>query len=78
VIIEHRGDIHHIFPRQYLKENGVCQSQYSQVANYVFVQQEINIKVGKRSLADYIGHIREQCQSGKLTALPPQKPSAQH
>jgi len=40
-MIEHRGDIHHIFPRQYLKENGVSQSQYNQVANYVYVQQEI-------------------------------------
>ena len=63
-MIEHRGDIHHIFPRQYLKEHGFSQSQYNQVANYVYVQQEINIKVGKRSLADYIGQIREQCQSG--------------
>ena len=65
-IIEHSGDIHHIFPRQYLKENGISQSQYNQVANYVYVQQEINIKVGKRSPADSIGQIREQCQSGKL------------
>ena len=65
-MIEHRGDIHHIFPRQYLKENGISQSQYNQVANYVYVQQEINIKVGKRSPAEYIGQIREQCQSGKL------------
>ena len=65
-MIEHRGDIHHIFLRQYLKENGFSQSQYNQVANYVYVQQEINIKVGKRSPADYIGQIREQCQSGKL------------
>ena len=65
-MIEHRGDIHHIFPRRYLKENGITQSQYNQVANYVYVQQEINIKVGKRSPAEYIGQIREQCQSGKL------------
>ena len=65
-MIEHRGDIHHIFPRQYLKENGISQSQYNQVANYVYVQQEINIKVGKRSPAEYIGQIREQCESGKL------------
>ncbi len=65
-MIEHRGDIHHIFPRQYFKEHGFSQSQYNQVANYVYVQQKINIKVGKRSPADYIGQIREQCQSGKL------------
>jgi hypothetical protein len=36
-MIEHRGDIHHIFPRQYLKENGFSQIQYNQVANYVYV-----------------------------------------
>jgi hypothetical protein len=65
-MIEHRGDIHHIFPRQYLKDNGLSQSQYNQVANYVYVQQEINIKVGKRSPAEYIGQIREQCSSGEL------------
>ncbi len=65
-MIEHLGDIHHIFPRQYLKENGFSQSQYNQVANCVYVQQEINIKFGKRSPADYIGQIREQCQSRKL------------
>jgi len=65
-MIEHRGDIHHIFPRQYLKGNGISQSQYNPVANYVYVQQDINIKVGKRSPADYIDNIREQCHSGKL------------
>jgi len=65
-MIEHRGDIHHIFPRQYLKDNNLTKSQYNQVANYVYVQQEINIKVGKRSPSDYIGQIRDQCESGKL------------
>lgn len=65
-MIEHRGDIHHIFPRQYLKDNHLTRSQYNQVANYVYVQQEINIKVGKRSPSDYIGQIRGQCESGKL------------
>lgn len=65
-MIEHRGDIHHIFPRQYLKDNYLTKSQYNQVANYVYVQQEINIKVGKRSPADYIGQIRGQCEGGQL------------
>lgn len=65
-MIEQRGDIHHIFPRQYLKDNNLTKSQYNQVANYVYVQQEINIKVGKRSPSDYIGQIRGQCESGKL------------
>ena len=65
-MVEHRGDIHHIFPRQYLKEKGYARGQYNQVANYVYVQQEINIKVGKRSPAEYVGAIREQCEGGEL------------
>jgi hypothetical protein len=44
-----RGDIHHIFPRQYLKENGFSQSQYNQVANYVYPESRI-----KRTL--FAGH----------------------
>ena len=65
-MIEHRGDIHHIFPKQYLKQHELTRSHYNQVANYVYVQQEINIKVGKRSPAEYIGQIRRQCETGEL------------
>lgn len=64
-MIEHRGDIHHIFPKKYLKDNGFVQSQYNQVANYVYVQQEINIKVGKKSPSDYVGDINEKCKIGE-------------
>lgn len=65
-MIEHRGDIHHIFPKKFLKDNGLTKGQYNQVANYVYVQQEINIKVGKRSPQEYIGKIRQQCLDGNL------------
>lgn len=65
-MIEHKGDIHHIFPKQYLKDNAYTQGMYNQVANYVYVQQEINIKVGKKSPAEYIGKIRQQCVDGNL------------
>lgn len=64
-MIEHRGDIHHIFPKQYLKSNNFNRGSYNQVANYVYVQQEINIKVGKKSPAEYIGQIREACNEGQ-------------
>ena len=65
-MLEHRGDVHHIFPKQFLKENGLTQGQYNQIANYAYVQQEINIKVGKKSPAEYIGEIRQQCVDGNL------------
>ena len=34
--IEGRGDIHHIFPKKYLQNNGLNnRGQYNQIANYV-------------------------------------------
>ena len=40
-LVEQHGDVHHIFPKQYLKENGLSRGMYNQVANYVYVQSEI-------------------------------------
>jgi len=64
-LFAHRGDIHHIFPKQYLKDNGLMQSQYNQIANYVYVQQEINLKVGKKSPSEYMQEIKDHCDHGK-------------
>lgn len=63
-LITHRGDIHHIFPKQYLKDKGVGKSKYNQIANYVLMQTEINIKVGKKSPNVYFKEIREQVENG--------------
>lgn len=65
-LIEQRGDVHHIFPRQYLKDNGLSRGQYNQVANYTFVQSEINIKIGKKAPSDYLGYVANvQCNGGE-------------
>lgn len=71
----HHGDIHHIFPKNYLKQKGFTQSKYNQVSNYVYVQQEVNIKVGDKAPDEYIKAVFEQCQSknsqyGVITDLP--------
>jgi hypothetical protein len=65
-LISHRGDIHHIFPRDYLKKNGLKRGQYNQIANYVYMQSEINIKVGKKAPEEYFSELNQQCQSGGL------------
>lgn len=66
-MIEHRGDIHHIFPKDYLKkEHSLRRAQYNQVANYVFTQQEINIAIGNKPPEKYINEVIAQCESGKL------------
>jgi hypothetical protein len=59
----HHGDIHHVFPKNYLKKKGFSQSKYNQVANYVFVQQEVNIKIGDKKPSDYIVDVFLQCES---------------
>jgi len=60
------GDIHHVFPRGFLKAKGLKQQQYNQVANYVYLQQEVNIKVGDNPPADYLKACFEQCNTGDL------------
>jgi len=73
-LMEHRGDIHHIFPKNFLKKSGMGRAQYNQVANYVYMQQEINIQVGDKAPDVYFGHLLEQCSTkekkyGAITEL---------
>jgi hypothetical protein len=64
-MLVHHGDIHHIFPRNFLKKKGLTNNKYNQVANFVYVQQEINIKIGDRSPEEYLQTVMEQCKNGK-------------
>ncbi len=64
-MITHRGDIHHIFPKDYLKKQGLKKNRYNQIANYVYMQTEINIKVGNKSPMLYFKDILEQCSGSK-------------
>lgn len=61
-LISLRGDIHHLFPKDYLKKNGLDRSKYNQIANYVYMQSEINIKVGNKPPKDYFELIKTQMQ----------------
>ncbi|MBE0516024.1 MAG: DUF262 domain-containing protein, partial [Methanophagales archaeon] len=63
-LIEVKSDVHHLFPRKYLKRSGLNRSQYNQIANYVIAQSEINIAIGNKEPKLYFGHLLEQCQGG--------------
>jgi hypothetical protein len=65
-LISLRGDIHHLFPKDYLKKNDLGRGDYNQIANYVYMQSEINIKVGNKAPNDYFSSIMEQIRSGNL------------
>lgn len=64
-MLTHHGDIHHIFPREFLKKQGYTRGQYNQVANLACVQQEINIKIGSKNPVDYVADIFQHCQAGQ-------------
>ncbi|MEA3499874.1 MAG: DUF262 domain-containing protein [Candidatus Marinimicrobia bacterium] len=65
-LVTHRGDIHHIFPRDYLKQHGLTRGRYNQIANYVIMQSEINISIGNKSPDIYFKTILDQCNGGGL------------
>ena len=64
-LLEGQRDIHHIFPRGYLKKNGLPRGRYNQIANYVVMQSEINIAIGDKAPAIYFQSLWEQCGDGK-------------
>ncbi len=63
-LISLRGDIHHLFPKDYLSKNGLDRGKYNQIANYVYMQSEINIKVGNKPPKDYFELINTQIADG--------------
>ena len=61
-LIEGRGDVHHIFPKDYLQKNGKDnRTIYNQIANFAMLQSEINIQISNKSPYDYMKEVKEQC-----------------
>lgn len=66
-LIEQRGDIHHIFPKKYLQNCGInSPSRYNQIANYVYTQTEINIRIKDQAPKEYMADVRKQCEGGDM------------
>lgn len=58
------ADVHHVYPRQHLKDKGVARGVYNQIANYVIAQSEINIAIGAKAPQAYFAELAEQCNGG--------------
>lgn len=57
-LIEERGDVHHVFPKDYLKKNGITnRSMYNQIANYVYTEQVVNLAVRNKPPKIYLSKI---------------------
>lgn len=65
-LIEIKGDIHHIFPKNYLMKAGLGRGDYNQVANFTYLQQEVNVKISDSAPNIYFNEILKQCNGGEL------------
>ena len=61
------GNVHHIFPREYLKQNGFTDKTiYNQVANYTYLDTGVNIAIGKKAPNEYFRMALDQCKTGEI------------
>lgn len=51
------GDIHHIFPKDYLAKNGFDKSKINKIANYTYLSNDINIKISNTEPNIYMNNI---------------------
>ena len=65
-LLLNRADVHHVFPKQHLKNNGLSRGAYNQIANFVIAQSEINIAIGARPPEQYFRELAEQVGGGTV------------
>lgn len=66
-LINISGDVHHIFPKAYLKNNGVeAKGRYNQVANFTYLDTQVNKAVRDDAPNIYFGKALEQCENKKI------------
>ncbi len=64
-MIEQHGDKHHLFPKEYLKKNGLnATKDYNQVANFAYTQSEINIAIKDKAPRVYMADVKKQVNGG--------------
>ena len=57
------GDVHHVFPKQYLINNHFTKNQYNQDANYAYLDRPVNESIGKKAPREYFNIALNQCET---------------
>ena len=65
-LVLQQGDMHHIFPKNFLKKRYASRKDYNQIANLVYTQTEINVKIRDKPPAEYMSEMHQQCKTGEL------------
>lgn len=61
------GDVHHIFPRAYLKNNGIeSKTKYNQVANYIYLDTQVNKAISDDAPCVYFKKVMQQCETKQI------------
>jgi hypothetical protein len=60
-----KSDLHHIYPKNYLKKQDLSKGQYNQIANFAVTQTEINIAISDKNPDIYFEDLLEQVEEGK-------------
>ena len=61
------GDVHHIFPRAYLKSSGVDnKTKYNQVANYIYLDTQVNKTISDDAPCFYFTKVKAQCTTKRI------------
>ena len=63
-LMMNRSDVHHVYPRNHLKKQGLARGRYNQIANFVLAQSEINIAIGDKAPETYFADLARQCDGG--------------
>lgn len=64
-LLMNRSDVHHVFPKNHLKGQGMSRGRYNQIANFVLAQSEINIAIGAKAPEKYFAELAEQACGGQ-------------
>ena len=57
------GDVHHVYPKQYLINNHYAKNQYNQDANYAYLDRPVNESIGKKAPKEYFNIALNQCET---------------
>ncbi|WP_168705445.1 GmrSD restriction endonuclease domain-containing protein [Gordonia paraffinivorans] len=52
--------VHHIFPKALLRKHGFERNEINALANFCFLTQDTNIKIGMRDPSDYLPEVQEK------------------
>jgi len=65
-LLQHRSDVHHVYPKAFLKNLGHSRGKYNQIAYYVLAQSEINIAISNTSPDDYFPYLLTQRNGAQI------------